>query len=103
MVNLIVFLIIAVIVGGAGFYIYKAKKRGVIIDTGFAGYVHTDMAILQRAVAEGVLPHTISTDITKVSAYIRGGRYGMTMCMNMAQAAGMTEADVFRAVTSAPA
>jgi len=54
-------------------------------------------------VAEGVLPHTISTDITKVSAYIRGGRYGMTMCMNMAQAAGMTEADVFRAVTSAPA
>jgi len=29
MVNLIVFLIIAVIVGGAGLYIYKAKKRGV--------------------------------------------------------------------------
>jgi len=29
MVNLIVFLIIAAIVGGAGLYIYKAKKRGV--------------------------------------------------------------------------
>ena len=29
MVNLIVFLIIAVIVGGAGLYIYKAKKSGV--------------------------------------------------------------------------
>lgn len=29
MTNLIVFLIIAVAVGGAGFYIYKAKKRGV--------------------------------------------------------------------------
>ena len=29
MVNLITFLIIAAIVGGAGCYIYKAKKRGV--------------------------------------------------------------------------
>lgn len=81
----------------------EAKERGVIIDAGFAGYVHTDMAILQKAVAAGVLPHTISTDITKVSAYIRGGRYGMTMCMNMALTAGMNEEDVFRAVTSAPA
>lgn len=81
----------------------EAKERGVIIDAGFAGYVHTDIAILQKAVAAGVLPHTISTDITKVSAYIRGGRYGMTMCMNMALTAGVNEEDVFRAVTSAPA
>jgi len=29
MVNLITFLAIAAIVGGAGLYIYKAKKRGV--------------------------------------------------------------------------
>lgn len=29
MVNLITFLVIAAIVGGAGLYIYKAKKRGV--------------------------------------------------------------------------
>lgn len=29
MTNLIVFLIIAAIVGGASLYIYKAKKRGV--------------------------------------------------------------------------
>ncbi|MBQ7885543.1 MAG: FeoB-associated Cys-rich membrane protein [Clostridia bacterium] len=29
MANLITFLIIAAIVGGAGVYIYKAKKRGV--------------------------------------------------------------------------
>lgn len=29
MVNLIAFLVIAVIVGGAGLYIYRAKKRGV--------------------------------------------------------------------------
>lgn len=29
MTNLIVFMIIAAIVGGAGLYMYKAKKRGV--------------------------------------------------------------------------
>lgn len=29
MVNLITFLVIAAIVGGAGIYIYKEKKRGV--------------------------------------------------------------------------
>jgi len=29
MTNLIVFVIVAVIVGGAGLYIYKEKKRGV--------------------------------------------------------------------------
>lgn len=29
MVNLITFLVITAIVGGAGFYIYKEKKRGV--------------------------------------------------------------------------
>ncbi len=29
MTNLIVFAVIAAIVGGAGLYIYKAKKRGV--------------------------------------------------------------------------
>ncbi|MBR6789251.1 MAG: amidohydrolase family protein [Oscillospiraceae bacterium] len=80
-----------------------AKERGVIIDSGFAGYVHTDMAVLQKAAAAGIFPDTISTDITKLSAFTRGGRYGMTMCMNMALRAGMAEEDILRAVTSAPA
>ncbi len=80
-----------------------AKQKGVILDAGFAGFVHTDFAILKQAVAAGFLPDTISTDITLLSAYKRGGRYGMTMCMNMARTAGMCEEDVFRAVTSAPA
>lgn len=61
------------------------------------------MDILQKAVAAGVLPDTISSDITKASAFTRGRRYGMTMCMNMARRAGMGEEDIFRAVTSAPA
>lgn len=83
--------------------IKAAQKQGVVIDTGFAGYVHTDFAIFEKAIRSGVLPDTISSDITKFSAYTRGGRYGMTMCMSMARHMGMTEEEIFRAITSTPA
>ena len=80
-----------------------AKKRGVIIDAGFAGHVHTDFSVFQAAINNGVLPDVISTDITKLSAFTRGGRYGMTMCMSIARHAGMKEEDIFSAVTKNPA
>ena len=80
-----------------------AKEKGVILDAGFAGHIHTNFATLKTAINAGFLPDTISTDITKRSAYQRGGRYGMTLCMSMARTVGMSEEDVFRAVTSKPA
>jgi len=80
-----------------------ARSKGVILDAGFAGHIHTDFKVLQAAVAQDILPDTISTDITSYSAYKRGGRYGMTMCMSMARHLGMSQTDIFRAVTSAPA
>ena len=80
-----------------------AKNRGIIIDSGFAGHIHIDFAVFKKAVENGALPDTISTDITRSSAYKRGGRYGMTMCMSMAKHMGMSETDIFRAVTSNPA
>jgi len=83
--------------------IREAKRKGVIIDAGFAGHIHTDFAVFISAVEKGFLPDTISTDITRASAYKRGGRYGMTMCMSMAKHMGMSETDIFRAVTSNPA
>ena len=83
--------------------IKSAKNRGVIIDAGFAGYVHTDFKVFEDAVACGAVPDTISTDITRFSAYKRGGRYGMTMCMSIARQFGMNEEDIFRSVTSTPA
>ena len=55
-----------------------------------AGYTVED--VLRSAFAAGQYPDTISTDITKNSAYKRGGRYGLPMCMSMARAAGMAEA-----------
>jgi len=80
-----------------------AKEKGIWIDAGFAGHVHTDFSVLKGAIDEGIFPDTISTDITKNSAYKRGGRYGMTMCMNIARTVGMPEEAIFRAVTTTPA
>ncbi len=80
-----------------------AKARGVIIDTGCAGNVHTDFEVFGQAIKHGALPDTISTDVTKLSAFVRGGRYGMTMCMSMAKTLGMSETDIFKAVTLTPA
>lgn len=81
----------------------SAQARGVVIDTGFAGHVHTDFSVLRRATERGIVPDTISTDITRLSAFVRGGRYGMTMCMSIARLVGLSEIDIFRAVTSTPA
>lgn len=78
----------------------EAKKRGVILDSGCAGYVHTNYAVLRRAMELGVTPNTISSDITKLSAYIRGGRYGLTLCMSQFKTLGMPEEQILRAVTS---
>ena len=83
--------------------IKTAKKRGVIIDAGLAGYVHTDFKVFENAISCGAVPDVISTDITRFSAYKRGGRYGMTMCMSIAKHLGMSEEDIFHAVTSTPA
>ena len=80
-----------------------AKEKGIILDAGFAANFHTDFGIFEEAIQNGCLPETISTDITRFSAYKRGGRYGMTMCMGLAKKLGMTEEDIFRSVTSAPA
>ena len=83
--------------------IKEAKKRGIFIDAGLAGCVHVDFKILKDAILKGAIPDIISTDLTKLSAYKRGGRYGMTMCMSIVKSLGMKEDDIFRAVTSTPA
>lgn len=78
----------------------EAQKRGIILDTGFAGHVHTDFAILKDSIEAGFLPNTISTDITCLSAYMRGGIYGLTLCMSLMRSSGVPEEKILRAVTS---
>ena len=80
-----------------------AKEKGVVLDTGFAGHIHTDFGCFAAAVEAGWLPDTISTDLTCGSVYRRGGNYGLPLCMSLAAHAGMSEEQIMTAVTSAPA
>lgn len=90
--------------GADGFAAMRlARRKGIIMDAGMAGGVHTDFALLRRAIGEGLIPDVISTDITCFSAFKRGGRYGLTQCMSMLRHLGMEEDDVLRAVTSGAA
>ena len=80
-----------------------AQQRGVILDSGNAGNVHTDFAVMRAGIARGVLPNTISSDITRLSAFRRGGIYGLTLCMSMFRTLDVAENVIFRAVTSSAA
>ncbi len=81
----------------------SAQKKGIILDTGHAGYVHTDRDVLLAAAAQSIWPTTISTDLTRLNAYNRGGIYGLTACMSLFRALGMSEEAVLRAVTTSAA
>lgn len=80
-----------------------ARERGIYIDVGMAADVHTNFDIFSAAIKNHIVPDIISTDLTKNSCYKRGGRYGIAMCMSVAKHLGMTEEDIFCAVTTAPA
>ena len=80
-----------------------AREKGVVIDAGFAGHIHTDFGIYREALQQGCAPDIISTDLTLYSAFKRGGRYGLTACMNIAKECGQDEESIFRCVTSTPA
>lgn len=80
----------------------NARKRGVVLDNGMAGGVHTDFEVAKSAILNGFLPDTISTDITKLSAFVRGGNYGLTLCMSIMRKLGMKEQDILKAVTYYP-
>lgn len=81
----------------------EARARGIILDAGLAGGVHTDFALAVDAVSSGVLPDTVSTDITSSSAFKRGGKYGFTLAMTMMRQFGMPEKELLRASTYAAA
>lgn len=82
------------------YYAYKlAKNKGVVLDVGMAGGVHTDFKILKDAIKKGFIPDTISSDLTLYSAYMRGGIYGLTTCLSVLKKLGMKEKDVINCVT----
>lgn len=75
-----------------------AREKGVVLDVGMAGHVHTDFGVLRRAVRRGMYPDTVSTDITNLSAFVRGGRYSLLTCMSIMRDAGVDETSLFNMV-----
>lgn len=74
-----------------------AKERGVVLDIGHAS-IHCDVKVARRAIAEGLLPTTISTDLHTPPP----GRivYNLRAIMSKFLALGMTLDDVVASVTS---
>ena len=77
-----------------------AREKGVILDVGMAGHVHTNFNVLKNAIAVGEYPDTVSTDITNLSAFSRGGKYGLCLCMSILRNAGVDELSLLKMVTS---
>ena len=80
-----------------------ANEKGVVIDVGMAGHIHTDFALLQKAIDRGFLPDTLGSDITCLSAFTRGGNYGLTLCMSILKNMGVAEEKLLPMVTTTAA
>jgi dihydroorotase len=74
-----------------------AKERGVVLDVGHAS-IHCDAKVPRRAIGEGLLPTTLSTDLHTPPP----GRlvYNLRALMSKFLALGMTLDDVVASVTS---
>lgn len=81
-------------------YVREAAERGVIMDVAHAG-VHFDVNVCRAALDQGLLPHTISTDIHTPPA----GRvvYQMHDLISKLAAMGMPLEDAVAASTVRPA
>lgn len=77
-----------------------AVARGIILDVAHAG-VHFDVDVARAAMEQGVLPHTLSTDI--VRQFAGWTFYDLLGVMSTFLALGMPVEEIVRAVTSAPA
>jgi dihydroorotase len=78
----------------------EAKERGVLFDVGDANW-HMSLDVLRAAMADGIFPDTISTDMTQNNQFQRN-RVSLPRTMSKIMAAGMPCEDVLRAVTKTP-
>lgn len=79
----------------------KARKRGIWVDD-CHGRVHWSFANLKNAYADGFYPDIISSDVVRISTFVKpDSSLVHAMCVN--SAAGMKELDIFKAVTYTPA
>lgn len=81
--------------------IHQARRNGVMFDTADARKNHS-LAITRLALADGLLPDIISTDLTEASVF--GDMvFGLPVMMSKYLALGMPLLEVVRACTATPA
>jgi len=81
--------------------IWQAKQRGVVFDSSH-GRLNFSLAVARAAVAQGLLPDIISTDISTNSMYLPQV-FSLPMVMTRFIALGMPLVEVIRACTQTPA
>jgi dihydroorotase len=77
-----------------------AERRGVIFDLGFGGY-NFSWDVAEKAFAQDVVPHTISSDLQQFNV-VRPAK-SLANVLSICLRLGMTLADVIARVTAAPA
>jgi len=80
----------------------KARNRGVIFDVANAN-IHFSFAVAKRAIAEGFLPDTISTDLTVRSLYKRPAVFNLLHVLSKYRNMGIDIMDVIKRCTWIPA
>jgi len=80
--------------------IWKARERGVFFDTA-DGRVHYGVKQIRQALAQGFLPDTISTDLTRINMLVPPV-IGLPFIMAKYMALGMRLEDVIKTVTNTP-
>lgn len=78
-----------------------AQKRGVVIDS-CNGRVHWSFENFRRGFEDGFYPDIISSDLVRVSEYVRPG-FSLVHAMCVLSAAGMPTEKILQAVTYNPA
>jgi dihydroorotase len=81
--------------------VQEARRRGVLFDVGH-GTASFSFDVAAAAIRDGFPPDTISTDLQARHLQL-SPRYSLLLVMSKLLAAGMAEADIFRAVTATPA
>jgi dihydroorotase len=81
--------------------VLEARSRGVLFDIGH-GMASFSFEVAEAAIADRFLPDTISTDLQNRHEG-QTPQHDLPLVMSKLAAAGMSEPDIFRAVTATPA
>jgi dihydroorotase len=77
-----------------------AARRGVLFDIGFGGF-NFDWTVAERAMAQGIAPHIISSDLQQFN--VTGPVHSLANVMGVCMCLGFSPAEIVERVTAAPA